>query len=73
MPELRHVYEVISQSDIDKCNFASRMHALGAIEPTGRERRDGAHRPAKLYRLTDRVRVFVLPLGSTVNMDGTIR
>ncbi|MDX1480056.1 MAG: NUDIX domain-containing protein [Woeseiaceae bacterium] len=60
MPELRHVYEVISRTPIDKRNFAKRIHALGVIEFTGRERRVGAHRPARLYRLIDPDRVDII-------------
>jgi 8-oxo-dGTP diphosphatase len=58
--ELRHVYERIAMAPIDKRNFSKKMLALGAIEETGEERRDGAHRPAKLYRVVDPTRVDVI-------------
>ncbi len=57
MPELRHLYELITREEIDARNFSKRILALDAIEPTGKERREGAHRPAKLYRVKDRSRV----------------
>ena len=60
MAELRHLYERLSQVPIDKRNFSKRVLALKAIEPTGEERRDGPHRPAKLYRVIDRGRVDVI-------------
>ena len=60
MPELRHLYELISREEIDARNFSKRILALDVIEPTGKERREGAHRPAKLYRVKDRSRVEVI-------------
>ncbi len=60
MPELRHLYELITRDTIDARNFAKRILALDVIEPTGKDRRDGAHRPAKLYRVKDRSRVEVI-------------
>ena len=53
LTELQSVYELILGEPIDKRNFRKRILALQAIEDTGRERRDGAHRPAKLYRAID--------------------
>ncbi len=60
MPELRHLYELITREEIDARNFSKRILALDAIEPTGNERREGAHRPAKLYRVKDRSKVEVI-------------
>ncbi len=60
MPELRHLYELISREAIDARNFSKRILALDVIEPTGNERREGAHRPAKLFRVKDRSRVEVI-------------
>ena len=59
MPELRHIYELVLREDIDARNFAKRILALDVIEPTGTMRREGAHRPAKLYRVKDRSKVEV--------------
>jgi len=50
LTELQSVYELILGEPIDKRNFRKRILALEAVEETGRERREGAHRPAKLYR-----------------------
>ena len=60
MAELRRVYERIAMEPIDKRNFSKRILALGLIEPTGEERRDGAHRPARLFRIIDPGRVAVI-------------
>jgi 8-oxo-dGTP diphosphatase len=51
LSELQQVYETILQQDMDKRNFRKWILALEQIEETGGEQRDGAHRPAKLYRL----------------------
>ena len=50
LTELQSVYELILGEPIDKRNFRKRILALAAVEETGGERRDGPHRPAKLYR-----------------------
>lgn len=54
LPELQSVYETITVRTFDKRNFRKRILAFDAIESTGETRREGAHRPAKLYRLIDR-------------------
>jgi 8-oxo-dGTP diphosphatase len=53
LSELQSVYEIILREQLDKRNFRKWALALEQIEETGRERRDGAHRPAKLYRLKE--------------------
>lgn len=60
MPELRHLYELVGRDEIDPRNFAKRILALDVIEPTGNVRREGAHRPAKLFRVIDRSKVEVI-------------
>ncbi len=47
---LQSVYEIILQEEIDKRNFRKWVLALEKIEETGEQSREGAHRPAKLYR-----------------------
>lgn len=51
LSELQAVYETIQQTPLDKRNFRKWVLALEQIEETGGERREGAHRPAKLYRV----------------------
>jgi 8-oxo-dGTP diphosphatase len=60
LTELQHVYELVERKEIDKRNFRKRILALAAIEPTGEEKREGPHRPAKLYRVIDRSKVDVI-------------
>jgi 8-oxo-dGTP diphosphatase len=60
LTELQHVYELIGQQPIDKRNFRKRVLALGAMEETGEEKREGPHRPAKLFRVIDRSKVDVI-------------
>jgi len=55
--ELQQVYELILREPIDKRNFRKKILSLGQIEATGEERREGPHRPAKLYRVMDRSRI----------------
>jgi len=50
LSELQAVYEIIRGAALDKRNFRKRMLALGCVEDTGDARREGSHRPAKLYR-----------------------
>lgn len=49
--ELQRVYEIILREELDKRNFRKWALALDQIEETGEQRREGAHRPAKLYRV----------------------
>jgi len=58
--ELQSVYESILQEPIDKRNFRKRILSLNCIEETGKEQRNGRHRPAKLYRLIDPNRVEII-------------
>jgi 8-oxo-dGTP diphosphatase len=60
LTELQAVYEQILGEAVDKRNFRKRILALEAIEETGYERREGAHRPAKLYRAIDPDTVHII-------------
>jgi len=57
--DLHETYEAIIRKPLDRRNFRKRMLSMGMIEPTGGTRREGAHRPAKLYRFTSREPVFL--------------
>lgn len=58
--ELQAVHEIILREAIDKRNFRKRILAMGQIVETGAERRNGAHRPAKLYRVKDPSKVQII-------------
>jgi len=60
LSELQDVQQVISEEDVDKRNFRKWVLALDIIKETGKERREGRHRPAKLYRLKDRNKVDII-------------
>ena len=60
LTELQQVYELILRETVDKRNFRKRILSLGLIKETGKERKEGAHRPAKLYRAIGRNRVHVI-------------
>jgi len=50
LSELQNVYEIIQGMPLDKRNFRKRILGLKYIEATDKQRRDGSHRPARLYR-----------------------
>ncbi|MBX3071733.1 MAG: hypothetical protein KF883_14605 [Thermomicrobiales bacterium] len=55
LSELQSVFETILGRTLDKRNFRRRMATLGILAGTRETRRDGSHRPARLYRfLPDR-------------------
>jgi len=60
LTELQNVYEIILQEEIDKRNFRKWVLAMEKIEENGDVRREGAHRPAKLYRVRDPGRVEII-------------
>ena len=49
LPELQRVYEILLNRRQDKRNFRRRILSLGILKPLGRTRREGRHRPARLY------------------------
>ena len=57
--ELQTTYEAILGEPLDRRNFRKRMISTGLIEATGKVRREGAHRPAELFRFTSREPVFL--------------
>lgn len=52
LSEVQGVYEVLLDRPLDKRNFRRKMLALDALEQVEGERRGGAHRPARLFRLS---------------------
>jgi 8-oxo-dGTP diphosphatase len=50
LSELQNIYEAVLDHEVDKRNFRRRIQAAGVLEGTGDTRRDGSHRPARLYR-----------------------
>jgi 8-oxo-dGTP diphosphatase len=57
LSELQHVHEVILGEPVDKRNFRKRVLGLDLIKETGKQKREGAHRPAMLYRVKNRRRI----------------
>ncbi|MFV2056519.1 MAG: NUDIX domain-containing protein [Thiohalomonadales bacterium] len=60
LSELQEVYEIILEEEVDKRNFRKWVLALESIEETGEVRRDGRHRPAKLYCMKDPNKVDII-------------
>ncbi len=59
LTELQRVYEIILGRTLDKRNFRKKIGSLDLVEPTGAVRRDGAHRPARLYQFRSREPMIV--------------
>ena len=60
LTELQQVNELILREPVDKRNFRKRILSLNLIKETGKARKTGAHRPAKLYRVINPQRVDVI-------------
>lgn len=50
LSELQQVYEAVLNRRLDKRNFRRRVQAAAFLEATGKTRREGSHRPARLFR-----------------------
>ena len=52
LSELQQVYESILGETLDKRNFRKRILIMNCIKDTGESRRNGNHRPARLFSVT---------------------
>ena len=53
LSELQNVYQTILNCELDKRNFRKRMLAMDQIRQTPEVRKNGNHRPARLYRVNN--------------------
>ena len=53
LSELQNVYQIILNCELDKRNFRKRMLAMDQIRQTPEVRKNGNHRPARLYRVNN--------------------
>ncbi|MFZ5621947.1 MAG: NrtR DNA-binding winged helix domain-containing protein [Pseudomonadota bacterium] len=60
LSELQDVYEIIRREPVDKRNFRKQVLALGKLVETKKMKRDGAHRPARLYRVKSPGKVDII-------------
>jgi 8-oxo-dGTP diphosphatase len=60
LSDLQNVYQIILDCELDKRNFRKRMLALDQIEQTDEFRRNGNHRPARLYRINNPTEVQII-------------
>ncbi|MES9964993.1 MAG: NUDIX domain-containing protein [Candidatus Sedimenticola sp. 20ELBAFRAG] len=60
LSELQRVYEILRNEPLDKRNFRKWISTLHQIEETGKQRRTGNHRPAKVYRIKHPDRVEII-------------
>ena len=51
--DLQKVFQIILNRELDKRNFRKRMLAMDQIRQTSEVRRNGSHRPARLYRVNN--------------------
>lgn len=49
--EVQDVYEIIRREPVDKRNFRKQVLSFGKLTETKKLKREGAHRPARLYRV----------------------
>ena len=55
LTQLQNTYEIILAKKLDKRNFRKKILSLGTIEEVDEFKRDGNHRPAKLYTFKEEV------------------
>lgn len=53
LPKLQQVYEILLDEKLDKSTFRKKIEETGIIYETGEQVKEGAFRPAKLYRLVN--------------------
>ncbi len=54
LTELQRVYEVILGHELDKRNFRKKIQSVNVLEKVEGTRREGPHRPAQLYKFTEK-------------------
>lgn len=59
LSELQSTYEIILARKLDKRNFRKKLLALDLVTSTKKYRKEGAHRPAELYRFSHRAPMVV--------------
>lgn len=73
LAELQLAYESILGAQLDKRNFRRRMATSGMLKETAEMRREGPHRPARLYTYSGRAdrSSYLTPSPSTTNQENT--
>lgn len=54
LTELQTTYEIILGHELDKRNFRKKIQDIGLVRETGKVRKSGQSRPARLYSFTER-------------------
>ena len=60
LSQLQAVYEILLDEPLDKRNFRKGILARGILQETGEFARNGKHRPAKTYRVTNPTQVEII-------------
>ncbi|WP_414896653.1 NUDIX hydrolase [Rhodovulum sp. YEN HP10] len=63
LPMLQRTYEIVLGEALDQSSFRRKIADLGFLEETGEKSKAASARPARLYRLTEPVRIFNRSLG----------
>lgn len=73
LADLQLAYESILDAQLDKRNFRRRMATSGMLEETPQMRREGPHRPARLYRYSGRAdrASYLTPSTPTTTRENT--
>lgn len=58
--ELQEVYEIIRREPVDKRNFRKQVLSFGKLAETKKLKREGAHRPARLYRVKNPDKIDII-------------
>jgi 8-oxo-dGTP diphosphatase len=72
LSDLQQTYESILSRPVDPRNFRRRMVSSGLLHAENRQRRDGSHRPAALYRFSGAhdPGSYLTPLAGTIEATG---
>jgi len=60
LTHLQKIYEAIAGAPRDKRNFRKWILSLDVVQETGAVAKEGAHRPAKLYRVIDKTKIEII-------------
>lgn len=59
LSQLQKVYEIILERKLDKRNFRKWISSLGVVEKLGKKLMGEAHRPAQLYKFSERKLILI--------------
>ncbi|MBT7902338.1 NUDIX hydrolase [Candidatus Woesearchaeota archaeon] len=54
LTEIQKIYEIVYGRELDKRNFRKKLNQMAILKETNETKIEGAHRPARLYRLKNK-------------------